>query len=123
MVRPGGFAVVIDNLVPEDRESAEFINNFEKIRDPSHNWSYSESDWVRFFQEAGFGLLHVEFFRKARDFDVWTKMMSVDEPTKERLREMLAAAPNRARYALFPEERNGALRFYLDELLIRGTKP
>jgi len=123
VVRPGGLAVVIDNMVPEDRTAAEYINNFEKLRDPSHNWSYSESDWLRFFQEAGFTTLHVEFFRKARDFDVWTGMMSVDAKTKEQLRAMLADAPNRARFALCPEEKHGALRFYLDELLIRGTKP
>jgi SAM-dependent methyltransferase len=123
VVRPGGLAVVIDNMVPEDRTAAEYINNFEKLRDPSHNWSYAEPDWIRFFQEAGFTGLHVEFFRKARDFDVWTGMMSVDEPTKEKLRAMLADAPPRARYALAPEEKNGALRFYLDELLIRGTRP
>ena len=123
VIRPGGIAVVIDNMVPEDPESAEYINNFEKIRDPSHHKSYTESEWIRFFQEAGFGGLHVEFFRKARDFDVWTGMLSVDAKTKERLRAMLADAPSRARYALAPEEKDGALRFYLDELLIRGGKP
>ncbi len=123
VLRPGGIAVVIDNMVPEDRESAEYINSFERLRDPSHNRSYTESEWIRFFQEAGFGGLHVEFFRKARDFEVWTKMLSVDEVTKERLRSMLADAPPRARYALAPEEKSGALRFFLDELLIRGAKP
>jgi ubiquinone/menaquinone biosynthesis C-methylase UbiE len=123
VVRPGGFAVVIDNLVPEDRESAEYINNFEKARDPSHNWSHTESEWIRFFQEAGFRGLHVEFFRKARDFDEWTKMQGVDPETKEKLRAMLAEAPPRARYALAPEEKKGALRFFLDEILIRGAKP
>jgi ubiquinone/menaquinone biosynthesis C-methylase UbiE len=123
VVRPGGFAVVIDNMVPEDRESADYINNFEKTRDPSHNWSYAESDWIRFFQEAGFVGLHVEFFRKARDFDEWTAMQGVGGETKERLRAMLADAPPRARYALAPEEKKGALRFFLDEILIRGAKP
>jgi ubiquinone/menaquinone biosynthesis C-methylase UbiE len=123
VVRPGGLAVVIDNMVPEDRETAEYINSFEKTRDPSHNWSHAESEWIRFFEEAGFSGLHVEFFRKARDFEEWTAMAGVDKRTKERLMAMLADAPNRARYALCPEERNGALRFYLDELLIRGSKP
>ena len=65
----------------------------------------------------------LELARKARDFDVWTGMMSVDAKTKDQLRAMLADAPNRARFALCPEEKHGALRFYLDELLIRGTKP
>ena len=122
VLRRRGIGIVIDNVVPEESVAAEYINRFEKVRDPSHNWSHSESDWLRFFRDAGFADLHAEFFRKARDFEDWTGRMSVDEETKVTLRAMLADAPPTARYALAPEQRNGKLRFYLDEILIRGTK-
>jgi ubiquinone/menaquinone biosynthesis C-methylase UbiE len=123
VLRHGGIAVVIDNCVPEEPVAAEYINRFEKTRDPSHNWSHSEPDWIGFFRAAGFAELHVEAFRKARNFDNWLGRMSVDGPTREALRTMLEDAPPSARYALAPREENGALRFYLDELLIRGTRP
>ncbi len=122
VLKRGGIAIVIDNVVPEEPVAAKYVNEFERVRDPSHNWSHPESDWERFFRDAGFGDLHVEFFRKARDFEEWTGRTSADDETKDRLREMLAEAPPTARYALAPESRNGALRFYLDEILIRGTK-
>lgn len=122
VLRPGGIAIVIDNVVPEETVAAQFINQFEKVRDPSHNWAHPESDWVRFFQAAGFVDTHVEYFRKSRDLDTWAGRAAVDDPTKARLRAMLAEAPPTARYALAPEKKDGALRFYLDELLIRGTK-
>ena len=122
VVRRGGLAFVIDNVVPEERVAAEYINRLEKVRDPSHNWSHTESDWLRFFRDAGFSDIHSEFFRKTRDFESWADRAAADEETKEQLRAMLAEAPPTARYALAPENKNGALRFYLDELLIRGTK-
>ncbi|MGH7680617.1 MAG: class I SAM-dependent methyltransferase [Candidatus Eiseniibacteriota bacterium] len=122
VLRRGGVSILIDNVVPEEPVAAEYINRFEKVRDPSHNWSHSESEWLRYYRDAGFGDLHAEFFRKVRNFDDWTGRMSVDEETKGKLRVMLADAPATARYALAPEQRNGVLFFYLDEILIRGTK-
>lgn len=124
VLRPGGVAIVIDNVVPEEPVAAEYINRFERMRDPSHNRSHSESDWMRVFQEAGFHDIHAEFFRKARDFEEWTGRTSADEETKVKLRAMLEEAPPTARYVLAPErdKKSGALRFYLDEILIRGRK-
>jgi ubiquinone/menaquinone biosynthesis C-methylase UbiE len=124
VLRPGGVALVIDNVVPEEPVAAEYINRFEKTRDPSHNWSHSESDWIRFFREGGFHDVHAEFFRKARDFEEWTGRISAGEETKKELLAMLAEAPPTARYALAPErnKKSGAMRFYLDEILIRGRK-
>jgi ubiquinone/menaquinone biosynthesis C-methylase UbiE len=123
VLRHGGVAVVIDNVVPEDPAAAKFINDFETVRDPSHHWSHTESDWRAFFTEAGFQALHLETFRKARDFELWTRMMSVDERGKARLRSMLDEAPPSAKKALAPEERDGKVVFYLDELLILGRRP
>jgi SAM-dependent methyltransferase len=122
VLKPGGIAVVIDNVVPEDPVAAEFINRFESIRDPSHHRAYCGREWIEFFRAANFEILAVERFRKVRDFDVWTSMMSVNDEAKSRLRGMLLSAPPAAREALAPEEKGGALRFYLDEILISGSR-
>jgi ubiquinone/menaquinone biosynthesis C-methylase UbiE len=124
VLRPGGVAVVIDNVVPEDRVAADFINEFEILRDPSHRRAYTEAEWAGFYRAAGLEIIAIERFRKSRDFEVWTSMMSVDEGTKARLRKMLLEAPPPARAALAPEgEDGGALRFHLDEILIAGRHP
>jgi hypothetical protein len=77
---------------------------------------------MEFFREAGFLDLHVESFFKALDFESWTNLKDMDEATKNRLRDMLVEAPPKALDALFPEDRDGALWFYLQEILIRGVK-
>lgn len=122
VLRPGGRAVLIDNIVPEDRKAADFINRFEKRRDPSHNRCLTISEWVDLFTRAGFQGLQVEHFFKAIEFEAWTDIKSVNEATRGELREMLVDAPPKALDALFPEDREGALWFYLQELLLTGNR-
>ena len=122
VVRPGGVVAVIDNVVPEDEAAAKFINAFEKLRDPSHNWAYTEREWVAFFRDAGLRVDRVEGYRKARDFDGWTATMGVEGTLKERLRAVLLGATGVARETLAPEEKGGGLQFFLNEVLIQGTR-
>ncbi len=115
---PGGVAAVVDNVVPDDPEAAAFINEFERLRDPSHHRAYSRREWVGFFTDAGLIIEHVETFRKARDFDRWAGRMGVGEALRSQLRALLAAAPVRAAEALAPETAGERLQFHLSEVLI-----
>ena len=122
VLRTGGLAVVIDNIVPEQVESADFINSFEKRRDPSHNRCLSMTEWVDVFTSAGFQDLQVEHFLKPIEFEAWSDIKSVDQATRGALRDMLVDAPPKALDVLFPEDRGGALWFYLQEILIAGRR-
>jgi ubiquinone/menaquinone biosynthesis C-methylase UbiE len=119
---PGGTIIVIDNVVPEDRDAAAYVNALEKTRDPSHQRALPESEWVALFRDAGLRVERVEHFRKVREFEFWAGMQSVDAATKERLRAMFRDAPPGAREAFDPIEREGRLEFYLSELLILARK-
>ena len=122
VVKPGGTVIVIDNVVPEDPAAALEINAIEKTRDPSHARAYAESEWVGFFVDAGLRVGHIERFRKKRDFNFWAGMQNVDQATKARLRAMFLEASPGARTALAPEESEGRLSFYLDEILIASVR-
>lgn len=123
VARPGGLVAVIDNIVPEDAVAGAYINAWEKLRDPSHHRALTDTEWRRLFQDAGLSIEHEERFRKARDFASWIGRMSVDEGVAARLRAMLYEAPREARERLRPHEESGALRFYLEEILMTGRKP
>ncbi len=122
VLRPGGTAAIIDNIVPADLLAGRHINAIETLRDPSHVWAYSQADWLGFFAAAGLTVTHNEVFRKARDFDFWTGMMSVDEKRKNQLRVLIQQAPEPALAALAPEESGGKLKLYLTEVFLVGQK-
>ena len=122
VLKPGGVAAMIDNVVPQNPAAARHINALEKLRDPSHNWAYTQADWLGFFEAAGFEVTRAETFRKARDFDFWSAMMSVDQKTRTQLRVLLRHAPAPAREALAPEYKGEKITFYLTEVLIIGQR-
>jgi ubiquinone/menaquinone biosynthesis C-methylase UbiE len=123
VLRAGGVAGMIDNVVPEDPEASKYINELEKLRDPSHHWAYPRSEWNAFFERAGFAIERSETFRKARDYDTWAGMMGVTEPLRSRLRGLIVTAPGAAGEALSPEPDGERIRFQLTEVLIVARRP
>ncbi|MBI4364785.1 MAG: methyltransferase domain-containing protein [Candidatus Latescibacteria bacterium] len=123
VLRPGGVAAVIDNVVPEDRSAADYMNALEKRRDPSHNRAYTAAEWQELFLGAGLEVMSTELFHKERDFDSWAGMQGADEETIADVRRMLEHARGAARAWLAPETRDRELRFYLTEILLVATRP
>jgi len=72
VLRSGGLFAVVDNVVPPG-PAGDYINAFEKLRDPSHGRCLSVDEWVTGYQEAGFTLLHQEILDKPMEFDFWAK--------------------------------------------------
>jgi len=122
VLRPGGAAALIDNVVPENIAAARHINALEKLRDPSHNWAYTAADWLGFFAAAGLEVTHCEIFRKTRDFDYWNDTLGVDEKRRAQLRVLMLQAPAAARAALEPVVVGGTLQFKLTEILVVACK-
>jgi len=118
VLKPGGYAAMIDNVVPEDRAAGEYINAFEKYRDPSHARALTAGEWLRLFEGAGFKIEAAEEFRKARDFEAWAGLQTVTGERKAELRRRLEQAPPGPKETLGPETREGKLFFYLTEILI-----
>jgi ubiquinone/menaquinone biosynthesis C-methylase UbiE len=121
VLRPGGVVCVVDNVTPDEPEAARFINELEALRDPSHHWAYTASEWVGFFEAAGLIVEATERFRKARAFERWAEVAE-GESVRRRLEAMLRGASGAARDALSPEDREGTLYFYLTEILTLGRR-
>jgi ubiquinone/menaquinone biosynthesis C-methylase UbiE len=127
VVRPNGLVAVIDNVVPEDPDADHFINDFEKLRDPSHERAYTEREWGEFFRDAGLKIENLERFRKPRHFATWSARMAIDMETEpeleEKLRTILLGATGIAREWLAPQGDGSELQFHLAEILILGRRP
>ncbi len=122
-VRPGGIVAVVDQIVPEKRKPARYINAFERLRDPGHAWAYSLRRWQGFFHEAGLTVWHVEPFEKRMDLFAWALLMGCTPDKITRLRAMLIQAPPEPAAWLKGEFRpSGDASFSIHQAIILGRK-
>jgi ubiquinone/menaquinone biosynthesis C-methylase UbiE len=93
VLKTGGTLLVQDHALPEDHEAARYIDAFERLRDPSHNRAYSESQWVNMFQAAGLKVEHTEQIVKRHRFIPWAERQECTPQVIERLVSLVGQAP------------------------------
>lgn len=79
VLKPDGVFLLIDNIVPNDVEIAEYINEIERLRDNSHVACLSIDEWKRLAGESGLTIWKEEQRKKAFDFPVWVKRTTESE--------------------------------------------
>jgi ubiquinone/menaquinone biosynthesis C-methylase UbiE len=121
-LKPGGLLAVADNIVSGEPKIARFVNTFEKLRDPSHQWAYSLPDWETFFLSAELTTLHTESFSKEIAFANWAARMNVSGDELSRLKALLIQAPDAPREWLRVRSDAGEVSFTLQEGIIIGQK-
>ena len=112
--RDGTFAVV-DNVVPAG-SVGDYINAFERFRDPSHLRAWTVPEWRAALTQHGFAVTHEEVLNKEMDFAYWAGRH--DATMQAYLRAMLEQARPAVKDVLAPQEKNGALTFRLSEVLL-----
>ncbi len=122
VLAPGGFLAVADNVVSGEPKIGDYINAFEKLRDPSHNRAYTIDDWQTFFFAAGLEVTHSELFGKEMAFDNWATRLGLSGDDLTRLRVMLVQAPEGVKDWLKPQQVGDALSFTITEAIIIGRK-
>jgi 2-polyprenyl-3-methyl-5-hydroxy-6-metoxy-1,4-benzoquinol methylase len=97
-LRPGGLLLVSDHIGLEDAEADQFMDTFERWRDPSHVRAYSYAEWRRFCTAAGLTMIHAEDDpRDPYPFLEWTARMRMPEGERNALERWLLAAPAQLR--------------------------
>lgn len=118
----GGILGFTDNIVPPHKQTAGYINRFEKVRDPSHNWCYPLVRLESYMTDAGLEVFYTEDSYKRLDFEEWADRMGCSAETKAHLRKILDDAPSEVRAFLDPREQDGRLSFQLAEGTIIARK-
>jgi ubiquinone/menaquinone biosynthesis C-methylase UbiE len=109
--RLGAFALV-DNVVPEG-SVGDYINAFERFRDPSHIRAWTMQEWRDALREHGFAVAHEEQLGKTMEFSSWAGRH--DATMQRLLRSMLAQTTPDVAAALAPADTAGELTFQLCE--------
>lgn len=119
VLRPDGVLAVVDNVVPAGA-AGDYVNAFEKLRDPSHGRCLSLDEWQTVYQSAGFAVTHAEILFKEMDFASWAARH--DATMQRYLRAMLSEATGEAARFLDPQITDAATIFHLQEAIVIGTK-
>ncbi len=119
VLKPGGLFGLVDNVVVPG-SVGDFINAFERFRDPSHLRAWTMQEWRDALAQAGFAIAHEEELDKTMEFAPWAARH--DATMQAFLRAMLARADAEAKAALDPQGSGDALTFRLREGLFIARK-
>lgn len=119
VLHSGGILAVVDNIVPAG-VPGDFVNAFEKLRDPSHGRCLSVQEWLDCYTQAGLALAHSETLNKQIVFEEWAARH--DRAVQSYLRALLFHGPPEAQAFLHPKQGDTQTIFQLREGLFIGRK-
>ncbi|PLY01052.1 MAG: SAM-dependent methyltransferase [Desulfuromonas sp.] len=118
-----GRMVIIDTLLPEDPEIAEFYQNMEKMRDPTHIRAFTEKEWRQMIESAGFEVQKTVIFKKTHDFKSWARRAGLQGKHFDQLNQYFIDAPEKVQNYFKIETFAGDVESYTDKkLLIYATR-
>lgn len=115
VLKAGGLLGIADNIAPEDDAGAKYIDDYEKLRDPSHVRCLKPSEWKACFANAGLSLLHEDRVAKQIGFEEWCGHQKTPADVMAQLRDVLLNAPDGAKAHLKPAFVDGVLNFSMVE--------
>jgi len=112
VLKPRALAALVDNVVPAG-SAGDYVNAFERFRDPSHLRAWTMQEWRDALAAAGLAVEHEEEIDKTMEFDSWAGRH--DATMRALLRAMLAQATPAVKAVLDPQDVDGAATFRLRE--------
>lgn len=98
VLAPGGLAVFIDVIAPEDALLDSWLQTIELLRDVSHVRNYRVSEWVEALARAGFALDSLTPRRlPLPDFDAWAARTRASAESMVAIRQLQGIAPEAVR--------------------------
>jgi ubiquinone/menaquinone biosynthesis C-methylase UbiE len=119
VLKPGATAAIVDNVVPAGAVG-DYINAFERLRDPSHLRAWAMEEWRAAFATARLPIAHEEEIDKTLEFKTWAARY--DATTRSLLLAMLMLAAPEVKASLHPTGDGEAATFRLREGLFVAKK-
>lgn len=124
VLKPGGVFAMEDSIAARARKLDQFINNVERLRDPTHVRAYTLAEWRRMLAANGMSVQRTRVYHKTHDIADWIKRAGIDEQAQEAVYAAFAAAPKPVRdhYKLKFDKDGRATFFTDDKVILRATK-
>ncbi len=119
----GGLLLVQDQVLPDNKPAAQYVDAFETLRDPSHNRAYDEYEWRGMLLDADFSVEHSEIILKRHELLPWAQRLGCTPTRIERLQVLLLQAPDRVKNWMLPEYAGTAYATFCNRhIIIAGRK-
>lgn len=119
----GGTFAFEDNIAPADDDLDAFLNDVERLRDPTHHRSHRESAWVEWIEAAGFTVEETRVVKKEIGYESWVEQLDTPEENRRELRARFADPPEGAAelYEITHED-GDVVSFSNLKILVRATR-
>ena len=118
-----GRMVIIDTMLPDDQEIADFYQSMEKMRDPTHNQAFTRDQWQQMIEAADFTVEKMAVFEKCHDFKTWAERAGLDHKQVGELNQYFIDSPDKVHDYFQIETFAGDVESYTDKkLLIYATR-
>jgi ubiquinone/menaquinone biosynthesis C-methylase UbiE len=118
VLKPNGVFALVDNVVP-DGSVGDYVNAFERFRDPSHLRAWTMDEWRAALKKHDFAVGHEEQLYKKMEFRSWASRH--DATMQALLRAMLAQVTPAVKEVLEPQGAGAEITFRLCEGLFIAT--
>ncbi len=123
VLRRGGRMLIIDTLMPSDPEIAEFYQQIETKRNPTHIKAFTEKEWAEMVQDAELILHETKIIPKTHDFQSWIKTAGLSRSKAQELnRFFMDASPKVHDYFQIESFAGEVETFTNQKILIYATR-
>ncbi len=124
VLRRGGRMVIIDTLLADEPEIAEFQHRYERLRDQTHIRSFTRAEWEKMVTDAGFILHETKVLKKNHDFQEWAKRSGLTREEVQQLNRLFIEANEDIQEYFQVETFAGEVENFTDnKLLISASRP
>ena len=123
VLKTGGRVLIQDHVLPDDPPTAQYVEQFERLRDPSHNHAFTEQEWSKVLDTAGFRVDTSQTLTKRHNFLDWAKRQNCSPGTIDELVALISGAPLAAAEWLQPRNFDGPEASFVNHhIILAGTK-
>ncbi len=119
-----GYLMIIDSTVPDDHvEAHEWMDELEKLRDPSHGRYVTPNQWRKWCVDSGLTVskLQIESFKQP-DINWYFNVANTPPENRKKVLEMIAKAPGSVRELFKLGQEDGKIIWYWRRMTLVAGK-
>lgn len=120
----GGTLIMVDTTAPEEKNAADWMNDVEVRRDPSHINNLSPTQWISLLENEGFDIQETSLCSVPLEFEDWVIRSGTPLDKANRLRDDFShASPEIVDAFNVHRNEEGLLRFRWLAFVVKAIRP